>query len=146
MRPDLSRYQYLKNFMAKSMLSLPENMEDSFCHSVCETMRLAEASGGQQPATIRLGTLCSGSELYMSVFKHLSRNIRKKYGIYINFAHQWSVEINPQKREWIQKSWRPKQLFGDVVALADNDGVGWDYQSKQEQNMLPVDWIIAGTS
>ena len=70
MRPDFSKYQHLRHFVDHSIDSLGETAKDNLCRG------LAEIGAGNSPEAeleIKIGTICGGSDLYMSTFKHLAR-------------------------------------------------------------------------
>ena len=94
---------------------------------------------------IRVGTVCSGSELYMAVFRHLEVELLARYDLRVIFKHEWSCEIKAEKRQWIHENFSPAMIFGDVVGLAKT-GTAHDYVSGELRRATPVDLVIAGTS
>jgi site-specific DNA-cytosine methylase len=61
------------------------------------------------------------------------------------WEHIWSVENVDWKRNFIQRHWHPKQLFGDAIALWNNDWKGHEHITQQNDvPMEDVDVIFSG--
>ena len=137
----LSKFKYLGDFIGRTMQDLTETDMD---HLV---MGLAANGQWISPSTmvVRVGTACSGAELYLSALKQLTTAIERRTGIRVVFRHMWSIEINRLKRDWIQLNWKPQKLFRDIVQVA-NDGTGVDVISGVVQELDACDIVIAGTS
>jgi hypothetical protein len=147
MRPDVSGFQFIKHFAWKAIASLSSDSKNALLISLRDMMI---AEHGSTPAdgavlSIKLGTCCSGSELFLSGFKHLTHAVRANFGIEVRFEHMWSFEIAPQKRAWIMENWSPCWVFGDLTKV-DPEGMAFDYKTNSVQKVMGVHWVLAGTS
>ena len=76
---------------------------------------------------IRIGTMCSGSELTVSMLREFKEAVAEmlEEGQTIDFLHVFSCENEPWKREWIKKNFPDVgHLFGDVRELASSAASG----------------------
>jgi site-specific DNA-cytosine methylase len=140
--PDISKFTFAKDFSQ----SLMANMTLEYKHAL--TMALAgfsELCDMDRLVTIRVGTMCSGSEIYLSMLRHLSNHIRKDLGHQVRFVHLWSFEWIEKKQEWIRANWNPPKLFADVTAISDR-GTAFDVISQADAVIDDVDLLIAGFS
>ena len=51
--------------------------------------------------TVRLGTVCSGSELLSTCLPHLCECFRAATGVTLRIDHRWACELDERKRAWI---------------------------------------------
>lgn len=100
------------------------------------------ASGGLH---FRLGSLCSGSEMYLSALPHLCAAVEKLAGLRVSFTHAWSCELVRKKREWIWFNFKPPLVYTDATLLCDPEG-GFDDVTQTRQILPTVDIVVAGFS
>ena len=86
-----------------------------FCKLQSPLVSLLDAGSG--PLEISVGTLCSGSEMYISSLPELQRAIRAGTGTEVRFRHAWSCEVARWKREWIWRNFAPPRIFSDAADL-----------------------------
>ena len=96
--------------------------------------------------TVRIGTVCSGSELLLTVLPHLCSSFEAATGYKLVFDHQWSCEMVPNKCEWIAANFPSvKAIFCDVTKLSDPEGA-LDYLTNELKKPTEVDVCVGGTS
>ena len=122
--------------------------------------------GDGRARNIRLGTMCSGSELGVPAFKQLvarlcalfghqdiqfTTNKKKRIIIIKMFEHQdvtvehtFACESSPRIRKWIAANFPPSHLFGGVEEMAAT--FAYDYMSGDDQPIPTVDFLVAGFS
>ena len=94
---------------------------------------------------ITIGTLCSGSEMYLTSFAELQGAIRAATGVEVCLDHAWSCEFVRWKREWIWRNFAPRRIFVDAADLSSQDGA-YDDVSGCKQPVEIVGVLIAGFS
>jgi hypothetical protein len=82
-----------------------------------EVTTLAEHIKGR---TLRVATMCSGTESPLLALNLISRAMTEKYGITIDVEHVFSCEIVPFKQAYIERNFQPPLLFRDVCELGDD--------------------------
>lgn len=82
-----------------------------------EANTLAEHIKGR---TLRVATMCSGTESPLLALNLISRALTEKYGTTINVEHVFSCEIVPFKQAYIERNFQPPLLFRDVCELGDD--------------------------
>ena len=70
--------------------------------------------------TLRVATMCSGTESPLLALNLISRALTEKYGTTINVEHVFSCEIVPFKQAYIERNFQPPLLFRDVCELGDD--------------------------
>ena len=89
--------------------------------------------------TLRMGTLCSGTDSPVPVLKQLSKALRGK----LNIEHTFSCECDARKRAWIRDNFgKFKHLFGDVKELCSDEA--HNYITETNTPVPAVDIVIAG--
>ena len=69
---------------------------------------------------------------------------KKMFGRDIHFEHVFAAEKVPWRRNFIIEQCKPKQAFGDVIELAENDWEGMEYVSGEKRYLENVDLLFAG--
>jgi hypothetical protein len=82
-----------------------------------EVKTLAEHIKGR---TLRVATMCSGTESPLLALNLISRALTEKYGTTIDVEHVFSCEIVPFKQAYIERNFQPPLLFRDVCELGDD--------------------------
>jgi hypothetical protein len=82
-----------------------------------EVKTLAEHIKGR---TLRVATMCSGTESPLLALNLISRAMTEKYGTTIDVEHVFSCEIVPFKQAYIERNFQPPLLFRDVCELGDD--------------------------
>ena len=82
-----------------------------------EVHTLAEHIKGR---TLRVATMCSGTESPLLALNLISRAMTEKYGTTIIVEHVFSCEIVPFKQAYIERNFQPPLLFRDVCELGDD--------------------------
>ena len=119
---------------------------ESLKNLVALQMPLAKlGSDSGRSLKISIGTLCSGSEMYLTSLPELEGAIRSASGLGISFRHAWSCEFVRWKREWIWRNFAPPRIFVDAADLCHEDGA-FDDVSGRKQPVETVAVIIAGFS
>ena len=89
--------------------------------------------------TLRMGTLCSGTDSPVPVLKQLPKALRDK----LNIEHTFSCECDARKRAWIRDNFgKLKHLFGDVKELCSDEA--HNYITETNTPVPAVDIVIAG--
>ena len=135
--PKLAQRRLLPGFIHEATSSLGS----------VEITRLAKAWGLRAGTThvITVGTLCSGSELYMLSLKPLAEVLTALTGCTMSFRHAWACELNPRKRALIRDNFSVGYLFSDLKDIA-NSGGGKDELSGNIVHVPSVDIVISGFS
>ena len=148
--PALPRRRFAKDFIDRAMANLDADVRNNLITNIitisngCDSP-LAKYENGDEEYIVRFGSICSGSEICLSVFPHLESAFRELVGAPVRLLHCWSCESDESKRLWITSNFDVHQMFGDVQTLTDPEG-SWDFISDSRQKPLPVDIIIAGFS
>ena len=127
--------KFLATFVAHAASSLPQSFWDGLGRSM---------GGAPAPIRIKVGTACSGSEIYLTAMPLLAAEIATRLRRPVHFDHRWSCELDANKRQWIADNFAPPRLFADITALAA--GPCHDFVSGALAEVEIVDLVIAGTS
>jgi hypothetical protein len=95
---------------------LPDIFHD-IVSRLSEVKTLAEHIKGR---TLRVATMCSGTESPLLALNLISRAMTEKYGTTIDVEHVFSCEIVPFKQAYIERNFQPPLLFRDVCELGDD--------------------------
>ena len=147
MRPDVSKFVCARQFVRGAVSCLTADFKNRLALALLELQQLKHIEDPSADFTIRIGTACSGSELFLSSLRHLSHAVKKELGMSINFHHVWSFEKSHMKREFIESNWKPTFLFSDVTDIAD--GSTYEYvkgKKGKKVRVEKVDWLISGFS
>lgn len=142
MRPDVSGFSFIKDFVHTIGMQLPESVMSSVAITISQWCLDLGVDG--DALTVKIGTVCSGSELYLSALKHLSYIVKDLLGVMIKWQHCWCFELDTMKRAWIRSNWAPTHCFGDVTAI--QEGKAFDYVNNRMEKIPEVDLIFAGVS
>ena len=95
---------------------------------------------------ITVGTVCSGSEIMLTILPQLSCALAAASGTRVEFQHQWSCEANVEKAAWIVANFpETPHIFLDISLLCDEEGCP-DYITGTRCRPEPVDLLVGGTS
>ena len=96
--------------------------------------------------TVRMGTVCSGSELLLTCLPHLCSCFKQQTGLTLHFDHRWACEKDDRKCQWIAANFPSlPTIFTDITKMADAGG-GIDFVSGQKVTPEKVDVVFGGTS
>lgn len=73
-----------------------------------------------QGRSMRVATMCSGTESPLLALELIRRSILEHYEVDLKFEHVFSCEIEPFKQAYIERNFRPPILFRDVCELGDD--------------------------
>ena len=94
---------------------------------------------------INIGSLCSGSDIFMTYLPLLEKALREHVGLDVQLRHLWSCEYSARKRIWLKANFDVPQLFGDVLTLSSPDG-SWNFMTGKYEQPMHIDILIAGFS
>ena len=66
---------------------------------------LAELLSGE---TLKIATMCSGTESPLLALGLISRSLMAQFGVELNFSHGFSCEIEPFKQAYIERNFSPR--------------------------------------
>lgn len=77
----------------------------------------------EREAPLRVGTVCSGSDLVLLPVRILAQQATQRLpaGQQVIVQHVFSCEKDPLKQAWIRRWFQPAYLYSDVMQL-DKDG------------------------
>jgi site-specific DNA-cytosine methylase len=102
---------------------------------------LVSTSGGR----LKIGTMCSGSDLIVPVFKQLWARIYQYCELpAAEVEHLFAVEVDQQKQRWILENGSPTYLFKDITLMGEETGM--DVCSQQEVSIPRCDIVYVGFS
>ena len=127
---------------ATNMEAVVESLKN-FCAIQMPMAQLEPTS--RRPLKISIGTMCSGSEMYITSLPELQAVIRAAAGIEVYLDHAWSCEWVRWKREWIWRNFAPRRIFADAADLCQEEGA-FDDVSGSKQPVEIVTVLIAGFS
>lgn len=79
-----------------------------------EMKSVAKHLGGR---SLRVATMCSGTESPLLALEMIRRSIEAQYGVNLGIEHVFSCEIEPFKQAYIERNFQPPILFRDVCEL-----------------------------
>ena len=132
---------------ARSELShfLFEDLDDIFDDMTNKALRLGlkGALNSLTGRTIRIATLCSGTESPLLAMEMVADALKTRGLIGFDVEHVFSAEIVPHKQAYIERNFAPPLLFRDVCELGD-DQAHTAYGALVD---VPgdVDLLVAGT-
>ena len=102
--------------------SLPpiSRLPDIFLDIVSRLSEVKTLADHIKGRTLRVATMCSGTESPLLALNLISRAMTEKYGTTINVEHVFSCEIVPFKQAYIERNFQPPLLFRDVCELGDD--------------------------
>ena len=137
LHPKLAQRSFLPDYIENATAALPDNRLEQLAKS-----------WGLQPGidrVVTVGTVCSGSELYMLSLEPLAKVLSATIGCRVSFRHMWACELNPKKRAWIRKHFCPEYLFADLKDVAEGKARD-ELTGRLVPNVPPVDVLISGFS
>lgn len=108
-------------------------------------LAISENSVDEQVVVIKLGTICSGSEILFTLTPHLEAAIRACSQVAVKLEHAWACEADLGKAEWIAANFDVPYIFLDVGELTSEHGAQ-EYLTGTKCHPPPVDGLVAGTS
>lgn len=104
-----------------------------------EELRKKAASLCKSGRTLRVGTMCSGTDSPVAVMKALQEVMDNK----ITIEHTFSCEWEPKKQAWIKENFPSLELlFGDIKEL--KSGRAKNFKTNKVVDVPHVDIVIAG--
>lgn len=104
-----------------------------------DQLRQKAASLCKTGGTLRVGTMCSGTDSPVAVMKALQEVMDNK----IDIEHTFSCEFDPKKQQWIKDNFPSLELlFGDITEL--QTGKATNYKTNKVVDVPPVDIVVAG--
>ena len=97
MRPAF-RANQLRCFIFQLLEDLPADNKNRLAILLCEFMEERYGRGASS-VVIRVGSVCSGSELFMNAFDHLSDALKRGLGLHVVFDHVFAAEKDGKKRD-----------------------------------------------
>ena len=92
----------------------------------------------EQFVVIKLGTICSGSEILFTMTPHLEAAIRVCSQVTVKLEHAWACEADLGKAEWIAANFDVPYIFLDVGELSSEHGAQ-EYLTGTKCHPPPVD-------
>ena len=74
---------------------------------------------------MEIGTLCSGSEIMLTILPHWQNAMSRLLGIRVEVRHMWCCEADEDKRLWIKANFDTEVTYVDVTKLDSPEG-GFD--------------------
>lgn len=88
-----------------------------FSDIVARTPEIKSVAKHLQGRSLRIATMCSGTESPLLAFEMIRRSIEVQYGVNLGVEHVFSCEIEPFKQAYIERNFQPPILFRDVCEL-----------------------------
>jgi hypothetical protein len=147
---EVKRPDFLKEHITDSILELDKARRDAlYMYLVSEF----DADNGTEdkPAIIRFGTVCSGSELYLSVFRIYEAVFLDVYKLHIRFYQEFLCEIVQEKADFslsnnILEQTKPPIAFCDIHDMCTNPHRAKTHIGELVAVPSQLDFILAGTS
>ena len=116
--------QDAKSLNSKAILEQAISAQHSAMNTPVEVMYAAGLrqfqSAGRQ---CLVGSACSGTDVFMKALSYLSEFWKVSYDIDINFIHEFSVELNPDKQKFITEEMKPRYLFERVDRMKNDRNI-----------------------
>lgn len=103
--------------------SLPpiSNIPSMFKDIVNRVPELKELAEKIQGRSLRVATMCSGTESPLLALGLISRALNEDHGVKFEIEHVFSCEIEPFKQAYIERNFHPPILFRDVCELGADE-------------------------
>ena len=88
-----------------------------FSDMVARTPEMKSVAKHLQGRSLRIATMCSGTESPLLALEMICRSIEAQYGVTLGVEHVFSCEIEPFKQAYIERNFQPPILFRDVCEL-----------------------------
>ena len=88
-----------------------------FSDMVSRTPEMKSVTKHLQGRSLRVATMCSGTESPLLALELIRRSIEAQYGVNLGVDHVFSCEIEPFKQAYIERNFQPPILFRDVCEL-----------------------------
>ncbi|KAI9038630.1 putative SNF2 family helicase [Aspergillus affinis] len=149
--PELVRsrpYDGKKHYKARLAEGLPpmHDLEEIYQSITSKALELGfekvlEHLGGRP---LRVATVCSGTESPLLALEMVKAQLKKHFGMTLQFRHLFSAEIVPFKQAYIERNFHPRRVFRDVNELKDR--VAKTAYGSLEKVPKNVDLLVAGFS
>jgi hypothetical protein len=90
-----------------------------------------------EPFTIKIGTICSGSEIIYTVIPHLEAAFKSHMQINLQFKHVFACEADLGKARWIAENTDVPFIFLDVNDLSAPEGA---MNFRTNKKAITLDW------
>ena len=107
--------------VTRNMRGIVRSMHEQLSTSDLMHLQSVLRQTGADLGRIRVGTFFSGCDMCMFALECLIGFWHDSYGSKFVFSHEFSVEIDQWKRQFIKAHWKPKRLFVDVLQLAKQE-------------------------
>lgn len=88
-----------------------------FSDMVANTPEMKSVAKHLRGRSLRVATMCSGTESPLLALEMIRRSIEAQYGVNLGIDHVFSCEIEPFKQAYIERNFQPPILFRDVCEL-----------------------------
>ena len=140
---DLSSRSYLETFISHIFKHMGSELK-SHVAMTCACMVGCNPLGNS--GEFRIGTVCSGSEMYMTALPFIVNQLRVACKtLPVTFVHAWACEYDFDKRVWIACNFDVPYIFEDVTTMSHPNG-GMEHCTGKLQHPSPVHMIVGGTS
>ena len=140
---DLSSRSYLETFISHIFKHMGSELK-SHVAMTCACMVGCNPLGNS--GEFRIGTVCSGSEMYMTALPFIVNQLRVACKtLPVTFVHAWACEYDVDKRVWIACNFDVPYIFEDVTTMSHPNG-GMEHRTGKLQHPSPVHMIVGGTS
>ncbi|KAJ2894510.1 hypothetical protein MKZ38_007460 [Zalerion maritima] len=99
-----------------------------------------------KPRSIRLGTMCSGTDSPVFALTELTRQLKAMAGFDLEVDHIFSCEIVPFKQSFIYRNTGVKTVFRDVIDLGKNQREAPTALGSMAEIPTGLDLLVAGCS
>ncbi|KAI7678493.1 hypothetical protein KC319_g3315 [Hortaea werneckii] len=154
MRYCLNLRTSLENGLKGLAANLPplSDLDDVFDDMTKKALRLGmkEALGSLKNRSIRIATLCSGTESPLLAMEMVADSLKKLGLAAFEIEHVFSAEIVPHKQAYIERNFAPPLIFRDITEFTEAFDQDKPHATTAYGSVVPipmdVDIVIAGTS
>ncbi|KAI6843258.1 hypothetical protein KC332_g9872 [Hortaea werneckii] len=154
MRYCLNLRTSLENGLKGLAVNLPplSDLDDVFDDMTKKALRLGlkEALGSLKNRSIRIATLCSGTESPLLAMEMVADALKAQGLAGFDVEHVFSAEIVPHKQAYIERNFAPPRIFRDITEFPEALKHDEPHATTAYGSVVPipmdVDIVIAGTS
>ncbi|RMY59454.1 hypothetical protein D0865_02069 [Hortaea werneckii] len=154
MRYCLNLRTSLENGLKGLAVNLPplSDLDDIFDDMTNKALRLGlkGALNSLTGRTIRIATLCSGTESPLLAMEMVADALKTRGLIGFDVEHVFSAEIVPHKQAYIERNFAPPRIFRDITEFPEAFEQQEPHATTAYGSVVPipmdVDIVIAGTS
>ncbi|KAI7336939.1 hypothetical protein KC315_g2570 [Hortaea werneckii] len=154
MRYCLNLRTSLENGLKGLAVNLPplSDLDDVFDDMTNKALRLGlkGALNSLAGRTIRIATLCSGTESPLLAMEMVADALKTRGLIGFDVEHVFSAEIVPHKQAYIERNFAPPRIFRDITEFPEAFEQQEPHATTAYGSVVPipmdVDIVIAGTS